>query len=691
MGKSKDSSKEVNGDDGGVNIAADMAPSQILGDPTTTVFDAGQVNGTHKSSRKRKHTEDVSEEPVAKEKKDKKKHQTGRHADVANVEIAEKDKESRKKHKSRKIARDVNSELVGEDKDRKKKHKSHNHEEDVNGEAVGRDWESGQKHKGGKHREKIASGKELEDAHVGDDAVFVIDTVGKPVEIPKAHEDQDAKTKKDRRSSKAGKLESNTPLSVASGNKQPELQRTAEPFVHPSRRPAQHATQDFPYFENPTKVGRKGNKFIRPPLAQQTIGDHGNPNPFPVKKEKRRAPRNIRKEARAAKQAALTAEARARGEPDPVFPKPLSKQEKRYKKKVRDPTERQKKKRERKLKKQEKNRAGNEERSRIEKEALDAVEAMRRDGTLPDTTKPYEEIIAERRAELIAQAVAEGKHVKGAPTPAKPKRERKEGEEGAEGEADEEEVVETKKQKRLRELGQIELPPLSVPKFKTVTLGIPIPNTKCRGSLKELRRALLNAGLTQMQMHAYVAKALEDKKESRRLKDIKKTERREGRKRARAAKKVARQQGKPPPGRVKIEKFKDERAERRSEHKKNKKERIETTLNNNTTVVLREREKEKRERGEEPGQPSKLEVKQARREARKLVRMAKKGRMSAEEVPEGFMLKRSQKLKLKGNGGRIPTWTAPQIWKNVETARKEAIDAADRANKPGTREGGVTS
>lgn len=415
---------------------------------------------------------------------------------------------------------------------------------------------------------------------------------------------------------------------------------------------------------------------------------------------KRRAPRNIRKDARAAKQAALDAEAAAQGKIAAPVSQPMTKSERRHLRKNPKPlTERRKVKIERKLRKQERAKEGARERKEIENEALRMVEEMEAKGIKPDISKPLEEILAETKAKLAHERAEE--KVKASAQLAVEKIKAKgmmpldktEAEVFAEQEqkvrAWNEGLAKAKAEhtswpppKPKKDFSHVEMPELEVPKFRTVTMGIPIPNSKKRGSLKQLRAALVSAGLTEEQQAAYIAKALEDKKEQRRVKDEIRTQKRIARKAARARKKLKIQQGLAERKKTKEEKAKEKaKTDPKLAAKHKKKAKQAETLSHNTTIMLDKRERDIRERGEEYTAPNKTEIKQARRAARKVVRLAKKGRLSRDEVPDRFKLKRSQKLKLTGNGGRIPQWTAMEIAENVRTAQEDAIKAAEKSNK----------
>ena len=102
---------------------------------------------------------------------------------------------------------------------------------------------------------------------------------------------------------------------------------------------------------------------------------------------------------------------------------------------------------------------------------------------------------------------------------------------------------ETKKTKRERReeryasMPEIPPPVLPVPKFKTITKGIPLPFTKRRGSLKELKMILDKNGLSEQEQQAYIHKAMVDKQEAINIKQSRRAAMRRDRKRKRGIKK----------------------------------------------------------------------------------------------------------------------------------------------------------
>ena len=98
----------------------------------------------------------------------------------------------------------------------------------------------------------------------------------------------------------------------------------------------------------------------------------------------------------------------------------------------------------------------------------------------------------------------------------------------------------TKRQKteaRYAAMPTVPPPVLPVPTFQSVTKGIPLPFTKRRGSLKELKQILKDAGLSREEEQAYIHKALVDQQEAINIKQSRRAAMRRERKVKRKAKK----------------------------------------------------------------------------------------------------------------------------------------------------------
>ena len=297
----------------------------------------------------------------------------------------------------------------------------------------------------------------------------------------------------------------------------------------------------------------------------------------------RRSPRSIRKEARDLMQQQMIREAKQRGEPIPVFEKPKTKREMREEKKARkkDPKVRVLKFERRRLQRSAQRERNAEVKALREEGKHDEADVLERkplfeqvtvgetkkrkhseeeddseedesgnssggvpiddeddddspssvsssSGSSTDDLEDFEDLPSDEEAKLTPEERDERK--------ARQRKKRKEKEAKA---SKKPKTKREKREERFRKMPEVAPPILPVPKFDTVMKGIPLPYTKRRGSLKELKTILAECGLTQEEQTAYIHKALVDRQEAINIKQSRRAAMRRERAKKRGAKKHA--------------------------------------------------------------------------------------------------------------------------------------------------------
>lgn len=300
----------------------------------------------------------------------------------------------------------------------------------------------------------------------------------------------------------------------------------------------------------------------------------------------RRSPRSIRKEARELMQERMIRDAIERGEEPPKFEKPLTRRQLRQQKKAvkKDPAVRALKFQHRKLQRntqrkrneevkalrnegkhdeadelsrkplfqnfevgetrKKRKRTGeddsNDDDTDIDDDDEDDDEGM--DDSLSDTDETasssgsnIDDLASEEDEEEEEQLTPEQR----AERAEKRRQRREEGKVAKEERRNDPKTKRKKREERYKKVPDVPPPVLPVPTFKTVTKGIPLPFTKRRGSLKELKMILRDSGLSQEEQYAYIHKALVDRNEAINIKQSRRAVMRRERKKKRGIKKHA--------------------------------------------------------------------------------------------------------------------------------------------------------